>query len=243
MPAVLITGASRGLGLEFARQYAADGRHVIATCRAPEKADALQKLAQQYSTVKLEKLDVGNQASIAALAEKLKETAIDVLINNAGLASGLTSSLAPAFGYDEKAQRFGTMDPEAWDKILRVNTIAPVMVAQAFFPHLRRAHGSKIIMLSSKMGSIELMSKSEDIAYRTSKTALNAAMRCLALTLMPEKIIAISFHPGWVKTDMGTKDAPLPPDESVFGMRKVIAGLTMKQSGQFLQYNGEQLPW
>lgn len=243
MPTVLITGSNRGLGLEFVRQYAEDGWRIIATCRHPEKAEALEKLAAACPSVSLEEMDVADWNNIAALALKLKDTPLDLLINNAALASGLISSFEPGFVQDEKEQRFGTINPEAWDAVLRTNTIAPVIVSQAFLAHLRRTENSKIVMLSSKMGSLELMKTANDMAYRTSKTALNAAMRCLSLTLAPEKIVVISFHPGWTKTDMGTKDAPLPPEECVTGMRKVIARLTMEHSGRFFLYSGEKLPW
>ena len=241
MPTVLIPGASRGLGLEFARQYANDRWQVIATCRDPEKAEALQKLAQQYSSVQIEKLDVADQASIAALADKLKDTAIDILINNAGILSG--SSSPPEFSdKNDASQNIGSIDPKAWAKILEVNTIAPVMVSQAFLPHIRRGSERKIVMISSGWASIELTSPGY-MAYRTSKTALNAAMRNVALTLAEEKIIVVSLGPGWVKTDMGGENADISPEASARGLRKVIAALTLEQSGQFLRYTGNIVPW
>ncbi|MDD5586466.1 MAG: SDR family oxidoreductase [Alphaproteobacteria bacterium] len=240
MPAVLITGSNRGIGLEFTRQYAEDGWQVIATCRAPEKAEALRQLAKKHPSVRIEKLDVAGRKSLAALSGKLQDVPLDLLINNAGILSG--TELQPDAVQSDKSQLFGTIDPAAWAKAMHTNAIAPVMVTQTFLPNLRRAANGKVIMISSEMGSIEHTYPGH-IAYCTSKAALNMGMRNAALTLRNEKIVVVSLHPGWVKTDMGGRSAPLTPEESVKGMRKVIAGLTLKQSGQFFQYDGEKLAW
>jgi NAD(P)-dependent dehydrogenase (short-subunit alcohol dehydrogenase family) len=234
MSSVLITGASRGLGLEFTRQYAADGWDVIACCREPKKADKLQALAKDNKKIRIEPLDVSDFSAPAKLAEKLKGITLDILINNAGIYSGTDAK-------HDDSQTFGTLNAEAWNTVLRTNTIAPIMVTQAFAP-LMAKKGAKIIMISSGMGSIEQAGEGV-IAYRTSKAALNAAMHNIAMTLRPQHITVISFHPGWVKTDMGGSGADITPEQSVSGMRKTIVSLTEKQSGQFLRYSGEIIPW
>jgi NAD(P)-dependent dehydrogenase (short-subunit alcohol dehydrogenase family) len=241
MPTVLITGSSRGLGLEFARQYAADNWDVIATCRAPGKAESLNALAAQHPNIRLEPLDVADDASSLALANRLQNTALDVLINCAGIVSGNEEPIWIKPGV--KNQTFWTVMPDAWDRVLRVNTIAPLMVTRSLIPNLKMGKERKVIMISSRCGSIEHNIFHEYIAYSTSKAALNMAMRNTATTLQPENIIMVSLNPGFVKTDMGGPGADISPEASISGMRKVIEGLTMKQSGLFIRYNGELVPW
>lgn len=240
MPTILITGANRGLGLEFTRQYLADGWQVIATCRTPQRAASLQALAKQHKNLQIETLDVGDPSSISALANTIKDVAVDILLNNAGIYSGLSQSISARD--DDKAQEFGTLDADGWNKVLQINSIAPIMVTQTFLPNIKRGHERKIIFISSRMGSITRTSPGY-IAYRSSKATLNAAMRNVALALQPDKITVISFHPGWVQTDMGGANADITPETSITGMRKVIAGLTIEQTGQFLNYDGDVLPW
>lgn len=239
MPTVLITGANRGLGLEFVRQYAADAWAVIAVCRNPTKADKLQKLMGQYNNVRIEALDVGDTQSIKILTEKLDDIGIDVLINNAGILSGSFSGSATAV---DKGQEFGSIDATGWDKVLRINTIAPIMMTQALLPHLQRSKNPKVINITSRMGSIDEMG-SGHIAYRTSKAALNAAMRVINHDLNSKGVTIVNLHPGWVQTDMGGKEASLQPEVSIKGMRKIIDKLTSKDSGQFLSYDGKTIAW
>jgi NAD(P)-dependent dehydrogenase (short-subunit alcohol dehydrogenase family) len=241
MSVVLITGSNRGLGFEFARQYAADGWQVIATCRAPNKAESLQKLKGQYPSVRIERLDVTDSDEIGVLAEKLKGVAVDVLINNAGIATGNGDPVW--IDPDKNDQLFGSLDAQKWENVLRVNTIAPVMVTQALLPNIRQGKERKIAMLSSRCGSIAENMYSDYIAYSTSKAALNMAMRNIAATLRADGIILASLNPGYVKTDMGGRDADITPEESVRGMRQVIASLTQQQTGQFFRYNGDKTPW
>jgi NAD(P)-dependent dehydrogenase (short-subunit alcohol dehydrogenase family) len=241
LSALFITGANRGIGFEFARQYAADGWDVIACCRKPEKADTLQALAHTNPAVRIEKLDVTDDENSAALAEKLKDTPIDLLINAAGIFSGAGPGINAMSG--DESQVFGSVDSAAWAKVLRTNAIAPVMIAQAFLKNLIKGKGRKLIMISSHMGSIADMHREDDIAYRTSKTALNAAMKSISLSLRGERIVVASFHPGWVKTDMGGIGASLTPEFSVTHMRRLIANLTSENSGQFINYDGKILPW
>lgn len=237
MPTALITGASRGIGLEFVRQYAAEGWQVVATCRDPGRAGPLHQLAAEQPGIRIEKLEVTDWPCIEALAERMKHTPVDLLINNAGVASG-------AGNRDDGAQIFGGIDPEAWDRVLRINAIAPVMVAQSFIPHLRAGKERKIVMISSMMGSIaSCTGNGAVIAYRSSKAALNMAMKCVSLSLRDSGVTAVSLHPGWVKTDMGGKDAEITVETSVTGMRKLIAMLSPADTGRFLGYDGREWPW
>ncbi len=241
MPTVLITGANRGLGLEFVGQYARDGWAVIACCRAPEKAEALQALAKTYTAIRIEALDVADDKSIAALAAKLDSMVLDVLINNAGILSGeLTSSWGDN---NDAGQIFGSLNAPAWEKVLRVNSIAPVLLSQALLPHIKKGKQRKIVMISSEAGSITNMSQAGHLAYRTSKAALNTAMRNMAFTLDTEGVIVASLHPGWVQTDMGGKQGHLTPEQSVSGLRQIIAALKQENSGQFLGHTGQIIPW
>lgn len=237
MPTVLITGANRGIGFEFARQYARDGWQVVAACRDPARAGSLHQLAAAHPAIRIERLEVTDWPGVAALAERLKHSAVDVLIDNAGIASG-------AGHREDGAQIFGGIDPEAWDRVLRVNTIAPLMVAQAFLPQIMAGKERKIVMISSMMGSIAACTGTGAvIAYRSSKAALNMAMRCAALALQDAGITVVSLHPGWVRTDMGGKDAEIDAETSVTGMRRLIAALSPADSGRFLGYDGREWPW
>jgi NAD(P)-dependent dehydrogenase (short-subunit alcohol dehydrogenase family) len=237
MPTVLITGANRGLGLEFVTQYAAESWDVVACCRAPDKADKLQALAKAHKNVTIHQLEVSESKSLSALAERLKTTALDLLINNAGIYSGGGGTLG-----NDKSQTFGNIDAIAWAKVLLVNTIAPIMTIQAFASRMKRGAGKKIINITSRMGSLMEMGAGS-IAYRSSKAALNGAMRVVKHDLDADSIAIYNFHPGWVQTDMGGKSAHLTPHESVTAMRKTIAGLTHAQSGSYFNYDGQIIPW
>ncbi|MDD1636989.1 MAG: SDR family oxidoreductase [Methylococcaceae bacterium] len=226
MATVLITGASRGLGLEFCKQYAAEGWQVLACCRNPETAGKLTNTPQ----VRVFSLDVSDFSQIDNLAAVLQDTAIDVLINNAGVYGG------PHRG-------FGQLDYAAWTHTLTVNTQAPVKMAEAFLPHLKRGDKKLLVSISSQMGSIADNDSGGSILYRTSKAALNAAMKSIAIDLKDQRIGVLVLHPGWVKTDMGGPDALIEAQESVAGMHNVIARFTLAQSGCFLKYDGSTLPW
>ncbi len=226
MSTVLITGANRGIGLEFARQYAADGYRVHAACRAPGSADALASLGER---VTLHALDVTDHGRIEALAAGLKNEAIDIVINNAGI-------------YGE-AQDFGKIDYAAWEEVMRVNTLAPLKMAECFLPHLEAGKMKMIASITSRMGSIADNNAGGVYIYRSSKAALNAAARSLAIDLAPRGITVIVFHPGWVKTDMGGPGALIDAETSVAGMRAVINGAGPKDSGRFFAYDGAEVPW
>ncbi len=226
MPSVFITGCNRGLGLEFTKQYLADGWRVFATCRAPEQASELNALKGDLAVIGMA---VDEDASIMAAASKLKNEAIDVLISNAGVMG--------------ERQDFGNLSSKSWEQALRVNIIAPLMVCQAFVDHVARGEHKKIITVSSKMGSIEENTSGGQYSYRSSKAGVNAAMRSLAIDLAPQGILAAVLHPGWVRTDMGGPNGLIDPPESIAGMRSVIASLDKSMSGLLWNYDGTQIPW
>jgi NAD(P)-dependent dehydrogenase (short-subunit alcohol dehydrogenase family) len=218
MPTVLITGANRGIGLEFARQYSADGWDVVATVRenSPE-LDALN--------VRVETLDMRDLDAVASFGDRLES--LDLLIANAGT-------------YGPKSPHSGK-EGEEWLETFAVNTVAPYLLAQSVLPLVSRA-GGKVIAISTKMGSIDDNSSGGYIAYRSSKSALNMAWRCLAIDNRGEVTCAV-VHPGWVQTRMGGRSAPLSPEDSVSAMRRVIEGLGPDQSGRFFAYDGKEIPW
>jgi NAD(P)-dependent dehydrogenase (short-subunit alcohol dehydrogenase family) len=231
MSTVLVTGANRGLGLEFCRQYAEDGWHVVACCRDLSLATALQQLAHQYPDIQLETLEVADFSQIDGLARKLSSLAIDVLVNNAGV-----------YG-DDGSHRFGNLDYQVWLDALVINAQAPVKMAEAFLSHVKRSEQKLIATVSSLMGSMADNSSGGSILYRSSKAAVNAAMKTLAIDLKKDGIGVLIFHPGWVKTDMGGNNAPMRPVDSIAGMRQVMANFSLEKSGDFVRYDGKVMPW
>ncbi len=231
MATVLITGANRGLGLEFCRQYAVDGWNVIACCRNPDDAFDLNNLASRHPNIQLETLDVSELEQIDALSRKLSDCCIDVLINNAGV-----------YG-DLQGGGFGQLDYQEWTKSLVVNTQAPVKMAEAFLPQIKCSDKKLIVNISSLMGSIADNDSGGSIFYRSSKAALNAAMKSLAIELKDQSVGVLIFHPGWVKTDMGGPNALINAEQSVAGMRALIENFSLDQSGSFVKYDGTTMPW
>ncbi|MBB4265687.1 SDR family oxidoreductase [Roseospira visakhapatnamensis] len=227
MPTVLITGASRGLGLEFARQYRADGWEVIATCRNPSTAPALAATGAEVHA-----LDVTDDAALKALGRTLSGRALDVLINNAGV-------------YPLKSPQgsFGDVPVDAWMEALRTNVVAPWKVAETFIDNLTKAERPVLATISSKMGSIADAAAPGSVVYRSSKTAVNMVVKALALDLGPRGVICLSFHPGWVLTDMGGPNALITPEQSITGLRRLIARATPADNGRFLAYDGQEVPW
>ena len=232
MPSALITGANRGIGLEFTKQYAAANWRLYACCRNPQKADALRELALQYpGMVSLHTLDINDFERVGLLASELSENSIDLLINNAGI-------------YPQSDSKgFGATDYAAWAETFRINTMAPMRMVEAFAHHVANSDQKKIVNITSKMGSIDDNTSGGYYLYRTSKTALNMATKSLSIDLAPRGITAIVLHPGWVQTDMGGPNALITVQESVSGMRKVIDGLTLAKSGKFYAYDGKEIPW
>ena len=227
MPTVLITGASRGLGLEFTRQYAADGWRVYAPCRDPAGA---KDLAAVKGDVSADTLDVDDPSQVAALAKKLSGEPIDVLINNAGI-----------FGPKDLTR--DNVDYDAWGRVFRTNVMGPLAVSSALLSNVENSEGKSIATVTSRMGSIGDTTGGEEYIYRSSKAAVNMVMTCLANELAGDGVKVVLLHPGWVKTDMGGPDAAIDAKESVTGMRAVIAGLKESDSGGFLNYDGTEIPW
>ena len=217
MPTVLITGANRGIGLELARQYSADGWTVIATVR--EESLELSELAVEVS-----RLDMRDFDAVVRLGQAIDT--LDLLIANAGTYGPRNPASAD--------------DAEAWSETLAVNSIAPFLLAQSVLPAVERS-GGKLIAISTKMGSIADNSSGGFVAYRSSKSALNMAWKSLAVD-NPTVTCAV-LHPGWVQTRMGGPSAPLPVETSVAGLRRVIEGLSPEQSGGFFAFDGSEIPW
>lgn len=230
MTTVLITGANRGLGLEFVRQYASNGARVFACARVPGQAKALLDLAAaSQGKISVHPLDVASDASVTHLSDELAGKPIDILINNAGV-----------YGGDH--QRVDDLDLAAWMRTLNINTLGPVRVLQALRPNLVKGAAKKAIAITSGMGSTA-RHDGNALIYRSSKAALNNVMHGLALALKNDGLIVTVFHPGWVKTDMGGAAAALTPEQSISSLRKIIAGLSPKDSGSFLNYDGTEIPW
>jgi len=221
---VLVTGANRGLGLEFARQYKQAGWQVIGTARNPDDAPELAALG-----VRVMQLDVTSQESADKLAAALDGEAIDLLINNAGI--------FPRVG------KIDEIDFDDYNRTLAVNTVGPVRVTRALLPNLRKGKLKIIAGLSSNLGSIAENERGNFYGYRESKAALNMFTKTLAAELGPEGFTCIVLTPGWVQTDMGGPSAPLQPADSISGMKAVLDKLTPADNGTFWSYDGSQMPW
>ena len=237
-PTVLITGSSRGIGLELARQYAQRGWGVIATCRTPQRAADLQALAKSHSNVVIERLDVTDFAGIDVIAEKYRHVPIDVLINNAGILG------------DNDKQKFGTFDYSAFDEVMAVNTKGPIRMVEVFVDHVAASEQKKIMNISSAVGSIQ-MTFGGQVFYRASKAALNMSMRTLAKELRRsdqpgrKELIFGLIDPGIVDTGFA-KNVPIPmiqADESAAAVIAVIDSYDRKTSASFLRYTGQKMPW
>lgn len=232
MTHILITGSNRGLGLEFVRQYAMEeNNHIHACCRRPSEAKDLQKLAQDFpDRITIHELDVANHQQIESLATKLQNTPIDILLLNAGI-------------YLDKGLGFGHIDYEKWTTMFQVNTMAPMKMTETFYPHLKNSTDKKVVIITSKMGSIDDNTSGGSYLYRSSKTAVNSVARSLSHDLRADNITVLVLHPGWVVTDMGGPHALIQSDESIQGMKKIIAEANLKVTGQFFAYDGSPIPW
>jgi NAD(P)-dependent dehydrogenase (short-subunit alcohol dehydrogenase family) len=226
---ILITGANRGLGLEFVRQYAKDGCKVYATCRHPATADDLQALQQKYPNIQICQLDTTSSADLAALTAKISDP-IDILINNAGLLL-----IDPSWG---------KLTIDTMEQSFLVNAVAPLKVTEAFTKHVSSSTRKLVVCVSSSMGSIQENTSGGYYSYRASKTALNMFMKSAARDLSSQGIQILLLHPGWVKTRMGGDSASITPEESVTGMRQVIENY-QSSPGEvtFYRYNGTLVPW
>ena len=247
---VLVTGSNRGIGLEFVKQYAEQGWNVIATARRPQSADDLQALAAKYKTVTIEQLDVTDERRIAELAKAYQGTPIDVLINNAGVLG------------NAEGQAFGTFDKELFELMMAVNVFAPMKMSEAFARHVAASDRKKIVVISSRNGSIASLNREPGRPYyAVSKTAVNMAMRGISLTLAKQGVLVGIYMPGGVNTRMlrrgfGATEAnendanfdfgrfvPLTPQQSVEHLRARIDELDAEKSGLFFNYDGNSIPW
>lgn len=228
MNSILITGANRGIGLELTKQYVKAGWHVLACCRNPNSATALNALASNTNHLDIYTLDVTDFKQIDILAQQLNNIAIDVLINNAGV-------------YPEGS--LSTPDIENWLHGFKVNCIAPLKMATAFTPHIVRSQLKKLATLSSKMGSIDDNTSGGSYMYRSTKTAVNSVMKSLSIDLKAHGIAVVTLHPGWVETDMGGPNAIINTQTSVAGLRQVIDDLSLENTGKFIAYDGKEIAW
>ena len=228
-PCVVITGANRGIGLEFVSQYLADGWQVYGCCRRPESATQLAGLASN-SALSIHQLDVGNPDSVEKLALALSEQSIDLLINNAGI-------------YGGERQSFGDIDYAQWARVLEVNTLGPYRVSTALANQVEIGEQRLMVNVSSAMGSIERYTTGGHYIYRSSKAALNMVTVNLAHDLRSRGITVLSVHPGWVRTDMGGSSADISTQTSAAGLRQLISNATIEDSGRFFSWDGSALPW
>ena len=229
-PTILITGTSRGIGLTLTAQFANLNWRVLACCRNPQQADELQTLAASHSNIEVLSLDVTDYTAMAELSAQLQNTPIDILLSNAGV-------------YGPSGYGFGSVDPEAWRQVLEVNTIAPLMLAQAFAPQVAASNKKLIAIISSKVGSIADNQGGGGYLYRSSKTAVNQVVKSLSIDLADQGITTISLHPGWVQTEMGGPNALISTEQSVTGLSNLLLDADISQSGQFFDYTGQVIPW
>ncbi len=230
MSNVVITGSNRGIGLALASVYAQRGDAVFACCRSPGKAKELQALAKTHS-VTVVPLDVGDDKSVAALAKQLAGTAVDTLINNAGVSGG-----------PPEEQTATSMNFAAWADAFNVNALGPVRVMQALLPALKRSRSAKVMSVTSQLGAISL-DMTFALGYSATKAALNKFMRLAASGLKAHGIAVGVIHPGWVKTDMGGPGASITPSESAAGIAHVIDQLSLQNTGGFWKWNGGRHEW
>jgi NAD(P)-dependent dehydrogenase (short-subunit alcohol dehydrogenase family) len=239
MRSILVTGGSRGIGLEFVRQYLMKGFRVYAVSRNPGDSAELQQLIGEYEEqLFVYQVDVGDQKSRHQLFQSLARGTdrLDILINNAGIASGS----------EKYRYQFGELDQDDLSRSFLINTIAPLMMTEKFFPLLTGGHNPIVVNISSNSGSISKKegNGSTGYGYSSAKAALNMVTKMLSLQLKDQGIIVVSLHPGWVRTTMLYCDnAPLQPSESVSGMIRVIGSLELKDTGEFLDWRGNELPW
>lgn len=232
MSSILITGSNRGLGLEWARQHAQAGWRVYATCRHPAEAAELHALAARHTALSVHRLDVTRHDEMQALAVELQHEAIDLLVNNAGV-------------YLEKFDErlIGRISYDDWLDTVRVNTLGAIRMTEAFVEQVARSRRRLVVAITSHMGSIAEIGEPGSYYYRSSKAALNAAMKGLSLELKARGIGIMLMHPGWVQTRMGGPGARYTPAQSVQGMRKLIDRFDLADTGRFFRFDGTEIPW
>ena len=230
MATVLITGTNRGIGLEFAKQFIARGDTLLATCRDIASATELDRLKVNNEKLQIFELDVSSQESMESLPEKLEGQAIDIFINNAGI-------------YGPRDSEFGNVSTGEWAKVFQINAKAPMILTQLLIENLHDGFEKKLIYISSKMGSIDDNKGGGSYVYRSSKAALNAVAKCIAVDLGNSGYSVAVLHPGWVQTDMGGPNALIDTGTSVSNMINVIDNLNTQNSGSFFNYDGVIIPW
>lgn len=227
---ILITGSNRGIGLEFVRQYLEEGWRVYAACRRPAEAESLQMLTGLHNELSIHRLDVSIPEDIRNISWELNNVPLDLLINSAGV-------------YLEKGtSELGRIHYDDWMRTLEVNTLGAVRVTEALLDNVSKGLKRLVIVLSTHMGSIADIRNGGSYCYLSSKAALNAAMHGMAVELKGRGIGVLILHPGGVMTRMGPAEG-ISAQESVQGMRHVIEGFSLAQSGSFLRYDGERMPW
>lgn len=233
---ILITGASRGLGIEFTKQYLERGDKVIATCRQPKKAKELERLKKDFGdNLEIEQLDVTSEKSKEILYQKLSDKSIEInlLINNAGIISG----------NEKEGPSFGELYKEDFSKVFQVNSVSPILISEKFLPLLKTGSEPKIVNISSMSGSISNRTRSGGYAYSSSKAALNMMTKTLSNELKEMEITVVVIHPGWVKTDMGGENAPLELEGSINSIINVIDSLSIADTGKFLDWQRNEVQW
>lgn len=231
MSRYVITGTNRGIGLELVKQLLAQGHDVVATARDPDAVPALQTLSRQHKPqLTLIPLDLISESGIQAFARTVGQQPVDVLINNAGV-------------YGPRDAELGKLRGRDWSDVLWVDVIAPMLLTQALLPALRQGTDKRIAFLSSKMGSIADNTSGGAYVYRSAKTALNQAVKSLAIDLANEGFVVLPLHPGWVMTDMGGPGALIDAQTSVSGLLKLIQDCPVADSGKFFAYDGKLIPW
>ena len=233
----LVTGANRGLGLEFTKQILHAGHNVYAACRNTNDIDDLNEVSGKYKdSLIIVKLDINDHDSILKLNKKLKNVSIDVMINNAGIIGPL-----PYFENTFK-QHYGTIDYDVWADVFKTNLFGPVKMAETFLDQIEKGQDKKMVFISSVVGSIA-DDHQKAFAYATSKTALNKSVALMADILKEREVKVLAMCPGYVKTRMNGGGANLEPEESIKGMLKQIEKLDLESSGSFVRYNGESINW
>jgi NAD(P)-dependent dehydrogenase (short-subunit alcohol dehydrogenase family) len=229
---ILISGSNRGLGLELARQYAEDGWRVYATCRHPAEAAELRDLAALHTNLSIHRLDVTRAQDLRAIAWELEGVALDVLFNNAGI----------YLEEDYDRPMLGAVRYQDWLATFEVNTLGAVRLTEALLASLARGERPLVATMTSHMGSIADIDRPGSHYYRSSKEALNAAMKGLAQELRPKGVGVLLLHPGGVRTRMGPRDG-IACRDSVHGLRRLIDGFELKDTGRFLRFDGAEMPW
>ncbi|HVY53516.1 MAG TPA: SDR family oxidoreductase [Gammaproteobacteria bacterium] len=236
MKTVLITGANRGLGLGLVKEFLQDGWRVYAACRHPDQAQELKQLTNAYDAqLNLLKLDVREEQDIHQLAKDFADISLDILINNAGV---MVDPHDRSF-----SSQIGDVKAYYLMESFKVNATGPLLLTQALLPSLIKSTNPIVVNMSSNLGSISHNHVGGVYGYRASKAALNAISKNMAVELKEKNIAVVALHPGWVKTDMGGPAATLTLAESVKPMQQLISNISMKDSGKFLDYKGEELEW